>query len=61
MLALFNVVYDFVRIRQSMKGAPAMAADVTDKICSIDDILALIDAKAEALARPSVCKTRNSS
>ena len=54
MLALFNVVYDFVRIRQSMKGAPAMAADVTDKICSIDDILALIDAKAEALARPSV-------
>ena len=35
--------YNFVRIHQTLRCTPAMAADVTKKLWSIEDIVALLD------------------
>ena len=47
-LSLYFCFYNFVRIHKSLKMTPAMAAGVTDKLMSMEDIVALIDAREEA-------------
>lgn len=42
-IALNNMHYNFVRIHQSLRCAPAMAADVSKKLWSITDIVNLLD------------------
>lgn len=42
-LALYFMHYNFVRIHQSLRCTPAMAADVTKTLWSIEDIVALLD------------------
>jgi IS1 family transposase len=44
-LALYFLYYNFVRIHKSLKISPAMAADVTDKLWAIEDIVGLLDAR----------------
>jgi hypothetical protein len=60
MLALFYVYCNFVRIHKTLKCSPAMAAGISARLCDVDDIIALIDACAEPVKRPTVYKLRNS-
>jgi hypothetical protein len=43
-LALYFVFYNFVRQHQSLRISPAMAAGISDRLWSMNDIVALIDA-----------------
>jgi IS1 family transposase len=45
-VALHVTFYNFVRIHKTLKVAPAMAAGVADRLWSMEDIVALVDAAA---------------
>lgn len=47
-LALYFAFYNFVRVHKSLRMSPAMAAGVTDRLWSLEDIVARIDADAPA-------------
>lgn len=42
-IALHYMHYNFVRIHQSLRCTPAMAAGVSKKLWSIEDIVVLLD------------------
>lgn len=42
-LSLYFVFYNFVRIHKTLRMSPAMAAGVTDKLWSMEDIVQLLD------------------
>jgi IS1 family transposase/lambda repressor-like predicted transcriptional regulator len=42
-LAVYFVFYNFVRIHKSLRTSPAMAAGVTDKLWSVEDMVALVE------------------
>jgi IS1 family transposase len=50
-VALHFMHYNFARIHKTLKVSPAMAAGVTDKLWSMNDVVALIDAKEETKDR----------
>lgn len=52
MVALYTVFYNFCRIHKSLKVTPATAAGVTDRLWSMEEIVALIDARAPKPGRP---------
>jgi IS1 family transposase len=43
-LALYFIHYNFIRIHKSLKVTPAMAAGLTDRLWSWEDVIAMIDA-----------------
>src|ERR1022692_2041376 len=43
-LALYFMYYNFVRIHQTLRVSPAIAAGVTGKLWSVNDIVALVEA-----------------
>src|SRR4051794_18008956 len=45
-LAIYFVFYNFVRIHKTLRVTPAMAAGVTDKLWSMEDVVAMIDARS---------------
>jgi hypothetical protein len=45
--------YNFVRIHTTLKMSPAMAAGVSNRLWNMEDIVALIDARAAAPKRPT--------
>jgi IS1 family transposase len=47
-LALYFAFYNFVRIHKTLRMSPAIAAGITDRLWSLDDIVAKIDAMAPA-------------
>jgi hypothetical protein len=42
-LALYFVFYNFVRIHKTLRMTPAMAAGISDRLWSMEDVVALID------------------
>jgi len=50
MVALYTVWYDFVKMHRTLK-TPALAASVTDRLWSMDDLVALIGAWDDAKSR----------
>lgn len=59
-LALYFAFYNFVRIHKTLRISPAMAAGITDRLWSLDDIVAKIDAMAPAPKAREPYKPRNS-
>jgi len=47
-LSLYFVYYNFARIHKTLKMSPAMAAGISDKLWSMEDIVALVDAREDA-------------
>ena len=52
MVALYTVFYNFTKIHKTIKVTPAMAAGITGKLMSMEDIANLIDAAAPKPGRP---------
>ncbi len=47
-LALYFTFYNFVRMHKSLRCTPAIAVGLTAKLWTMEDVVALIDARAEA-------------
>ena len=57
-LAIYFVFYNFVRIHKTLRVTPAMAAGLTDKLWSMEDIAELVEAAAPKPGRPATYKKR---
>lgn len=57
-LALYFAFYNFCRIHKSLRVTPAMAAGITDRLWSLDDIVAKIDEMAPPPAKRGPYKKR---
>jgi len=57
-VALHVMFYNFVRMHSTLRMAPAMAAGVSSKLWDMSDIVALMDAQAEAPKRPKTYRKR---
>ncbi len=58
MVALYAVWYNFIRIHKTLWVTPAMAAGLTGKLMSMEDVVALMDAVAPKPGRPKTYKKR---
>jgi IS1 family transposase len=59
MVALYTVFYNFTKIHKALKVTPAMAAGITNKLMSMEDIANLIDAAAPKPGRPKTYRKRD--
>jgi len=57
-LALYFAFYNFCRIHKSLRVTPAMAAGITDRLWTLEDIVAKMDAMAPAPAKRGPYKKR---
>ncbi|MGH7109579.1 MAG: IS1 family transposase [Stellaceae bacterium] len=57
-LALYFVFYNFVRLHRTLRVTPAMAAGISDRLWSIEDIVALIDAREPTAKKRGPYKPR---
>jgi hypothetical protein len=57
-VALHMAFYNFVRIHKTLRTSPAMAAGVADRLWSMDDIVALVDAREEVPRKRGSYKPR---
>jgi len=57
-LALYFVFYNFCRIHKTLRVSPAMAAGITDRLWSLEDVIARIDEDAPVPAKRGPYKKR---
>ncbi len=57
-LALYFAFYNFCRVHKSLRMSPAMAAGITDRLWSLEDVVAAIDARAEPTKKRGPYKKR---
>ena len=59
-MALFAMYYNFVRLHQTLRVSPAMAAGVTDRIWEIGDVVKVLEdwEAAQAIKAPTVFQIR---
>ena len=57
-LALYFAFYNFTRVHKTLRMSPAMAAGITDRLWSLEDIVARMDAEAPAPAKRGPYKKR---
>lgn len=60
-IAIHFMHYNFVRIHQTLRVTPAMAAGVTDRLWELNDVVAMIDAAAPKTGKRGSYKKRVSS
>ena len=60
-LALYFVFYNFTRIHKTLRMSPAMAAGITDRLWSLDDVITKIDEMAPPPAKRGPYKKRGAS
>jgi hypothetical protein len=58
-LALYFVFYNFCRIHKTLRVTPAMAAGITDRLWSLEDVIAKIDDLAPEPKARGPYKKRN--
>lgn len=58
MVALYTCWYNFVRQHKTLRCSPAMAAGISATLWSMEDVVALIDARAEAPKKRGPYKPR---
>jgi hypothetical protein len=51
MVALYALWYNFVRIHKTLRTSPAMAAGIESRLWSMEDVVAMIDARSTSAAR----------
>lgn len=59
MVALYTVWYNFVKLHKKHRMSPAMAAGVSDRLWSVEDIAALVEAAAPKPGRRGPYKARS--
>lgn len=57
-LSLYFVFYNWVRIHKTLRMSPAMAAGIADRLWSMEDVVALIDARAPEAKKRGPYKKR---
>lgn len=57
-LSLYFFFYNWCRIHKTLRVTPAMAAGLTDKLLSFEDLIALMDEAAPKPGRPKTYKKR---
>jgi IS1 family transposase len=58
-LALYFVFYNFVRIHKTLRMSPAMAAGITDRLWSLEDVVGMMDAMAPSPTKRGPYKKRD--
>ena len=58
MVALYTVFYNWTRIHKSLRVTPAMAAGLTDRLWTMEDVAEMIDATLPKPGRPTTYKKR---
>lgn len=57
-ISLYFVFYNFCRIQKTLKMTPAMAAGITEKLMSFEDICGLRDEATSRRGRPKTYNKR---
>jgi hypothetical protein len=58
MVALYTVFYNWTRLHKSLRVTPAMAAKLTDRLWTMEEIAEMIDATLPKPGRPTSYKKR---